>query len=77
MQKFFTELSEASGWSFSLLMGGPSPEAGGNIISVAHHTGTVPLGNDFGSAFCGFQADIVGPYQTFLRQVYRKLLILI
>lgn len=69
--KFFEQLTEASGWSFTLLMGGPSPEQAGKIISAAHHTGITHLGHDFGAAFRGFQDEIVAPYQGFLRQVYR------
>lgn len=70
IQPIFQQVSKASGWSFTLLMGGPRSEGGGHIISEAHHMGTTILGHNFGTTFCGFQDKIVMPYQAFLRQVY-------
>ncbi|KAG2069412.1 hypothetical protein BDR04DRAFT_1156617 [Suillus decipiens] len=52
--KFLKGLAEATGFTFSLLVGGPSPESNGSINVYRH------FGNDFSKAYPEFEtADVV------------------
>ncbi|KAF7984494.1 hypothetical protein HWV62_14626 [Athelia sp. TMB] len=70
LKQIFDELSKTTGWAFTILMGGPVPQADGNITSASHHSGVGTAGNDWGRAYPDFDKAIIGPYQDFLRHIY-------
>ncbi|KAF7980677.1 hypothetical protein HWV62_37109 [Athelia sp. TMB] len=70
LKHVFDELAKTTGWAFTILMGGPSPEAGGNIVSATHHVGETAVGNDWGRVYRDFDANIISPYQEFLRHIF-------
>ncbi|KAG2153844.1 hypothetical protein DEU56DRAFT_951235 [Suillus clintonianus] len=67
---FLKGLAEATGMSFSLLAGGPSPEALGAIDIYSFHVGQTKLGNNFSTAYPGFDAGVMEPFRDFLHRVY-------
>ncbi|KAG1823884.1 uncharacterized protein BJ212DRAFT_1476732 [Suillus subaureus] len=71
--KFLKGLVDATGMSFLLLAGGPSPEAQGHIDVYSFHVGLMKLGNDFSAAYPGFESGIMGPFWDFLCRVYCEL----
>ncbi|KAG1719438.1 uncharacterized protein EDB91DRAFT_1257662 [Suillus paluster] len=70
--QFLKGLADATGLSFSLLIGGPSVELGGMIDVWSFHVGMTKLGNNFSQAYPKFESEIVGPFQDYLYRVYRK-----
>ncbi|KAF7971366.1 hypothetical protein HWV62_21320 [Athelia sp. TMB] len=72
LKAVFEELALKTGWSFSILMGGPYPESGGSIQTASHHVGVSSAGNDFEKAYPEFQSNMVLPFYEFLRYVYPK-----
>ncbi|KAG2737532.1 hypothetical protein P692DRAFT_20761528, partial [Suillus brevipes Sb2] len=69
---FLKGLAEATGMSFSLLAGGPSAEALGAIDIYSFHVGQTKLGNNFSTAYPGFDAGVMEPFRDFLHRVYRE-----
>ncbi|KAG1901640.1 uncharacterized protein F5891DRAFT_979451 [Suillus fuscotomentosus] len=67
---FLKGLAEATGMLFSLLAGGPSPEALGAIDIYSFHVGQTKLGNNFSTTYPGFDAGVMEPFQDFLHRVY-------
>ncbi|KAG1890046.1 hypothetical protein F4604DRAFT_1914598 [Suillus subluteus] len=65
--KFLKGLAEATGFTFSLLAGGPSPESSGSIDVYRH------LGNDFSKAYPEFETGIMSPFRDHLYRVYPDL----
>ena len=59
---FFKGLQELTGWSFTILMGGPSPEMGGQIEACSVHVGSMALGHTFDQAHPNFTSGTV-PFQ--------------
>ncbi|KAG2105030.1 uncharacterized protein F5147DRAFT_654225 [Suillus discolor] len=70
--KFLKGLADATGMSFSLLAGGPSPEAQGQIDVYSFHIGLMKHNNDFSMAYPGFERGVMGPFRDFLCRVYDK-----
>ncbi|KAG2738340.1 hypothetical protein P692DRAFT_20758873 [Suillus brevipes Sb2] len=70
--QFLKGLADATGLSFSLLVGGPSVELGGMIDVWSFHVGTTKLGNNFSQAYPKFESEVVGPFRDYLYRVYRK-----
>ncbi|KAG1845929.1 hypothetical protein C8R48DRAFT_677959 [Suillus tomentosus] len=70
--KFLKGLADATGMSFSLLAGGPSPEAQGQIDVYSFHVGLTKHNNDFSMAYPGFECGVMGPFRDFLCRVYDK-----
>ncbi|KAF7976999.1 hypothetical protein HWV62_4926 [Athelia sp. TMB] len=70
LKQVFDELHRTTGWSFSVIMGGPLPEEDGKNMSATHHVGNSAAGNDWGRAYPDFDTKIIGPYQEFLRHIY-------
>ncbi|KAG1751488.1 uncharacterized protein EDB91DRAFT_1078263 [Suillus paluster] len=62
--KFLKGLAEATGFSFSLLAGGPSPD---------FHVGHTKFGNDFSKAYPEFERGIIAPFRDYLYRVYPDL----
>ncbi|KAJ8690403.1 hypothetical protein PTI98_011831 [Pleurotus ostreatus] len=71
-QAFSQELARRTGWSFTLLAGGPDPENGGRINSIGVHFGENKAGQHFGKATPGFGDMVLTPYANFLNTVYTK-----
>ncbi|KAG2061165.1 hypothetical protein BDR06DRAFT_966934 [Suillus hirtellus] len=67
---FLKGLAEATGMSFSLLAGGLSAEALGAIDIYSFHVGQMKLGNNFSTAYPGFDAGVMEPFRDFLHRVY-------
>ncbi|KAG2121122.1 hypothetical protein DEU56DRAFT_918359 [Suillus clintonianus] len=65
--KFLKGLAEATGFTFSLLAGGPSPESSGSIDVYRH------FGNDFSKAYPEFETGIMSPFRDHLYRVYPDL----
>ncbi|KAG9309048.1 hypothetical protein JVU11DRAFT_11066 [Chiua virens] len=70
---FLKGLQELTGWSFSVLMGGPSPEASGRVEAYSVHVGTTQLGNTFDQAHPNFAETFMQPYKSFLDRVSASL----
>ncbi|KAF7982028.1 hypothetical protein HWV62_30282 [Athelia sp. TMB] len=70
LKMIFDELSKTTGWAFTVLMGGPVPQADGNITSATHHVGQSLSGNNWGRAYPDFDKAIINPYQEFLRHIF-------
>ena len=70
---FFKGLQELTGWSFTVLMGGPSPEMGGQIKACSVHVGSMALGHMFDQAHPNFTSGIMQPYKAFLEKVFSML----
>ncbi|KAG1834246.1 hypothetical protein EV424DRAFT_1341524 [Suillus variegatus] len=60
LSTFFGELHEATGWTFSVLLGGPDPLNGGST----------KLGNRFNHAFAKFNDNVMVPYYEFVSHVF-------
>ncbi|KAG2111489.1 hypothetical protein DEU56DRAFT_762164 [Suillus clintonianus] len=75
--KFLKGLAEATGFTFSLLAGGPSPESSGSIDVYRHvhyfHVGHTKFGNDFSKAYPEFETGIMSPFRDHLYRVYPDL----
>ncbi|KAG2743090.1 hypothetical protein P692DRAFT_20747370 [Suillus brevipes Sb2] len=63
INKFLKGLQNATGLSYTLLAGGPSPD---------FHVGLTKLGNDFSKAYPEFDAGIMEPFWDYLYRVYRE-----
>ncbi|KAG1767459.1 hypothetical protein EDD22DRAFT_950103 [Suillus occidentalis] len=70
VNKFLKGLQNATGLSYTLLAGGPSPESGGLIECYSFHVGLTKLGNDFSKAYPEFNAGIMEPFRDYLYHVY-------
>ncbi|KAG1722594.1 uncharacterized protein EDB91DRAFT_1351358 [Suillus paluster] len=70
VNKFLTGLADATGFSFSLLAGGPSPELGGLIDVYSFHVGQTKYGNNFSQTYPEFESAIMSPFKDYLHRVY-------
>ncbi|KAG6828013.1 hypothetical protein H0H92_009673 [Tricholoma furcatifolium] len=70
LHQVFKGLNARSGWSFSVLMGGPDPANGGDINVASYHIGFNGAGRSFSEASTSFERDYMAPYTDFLCQVY-------
>ena len=68
----FKGLQVLTGWSFSVLMGGPNPESGGRIEACSIHVGSMELGHTFNQVYLEFNSAIMQPYRSFLDKVVGK-----
>ncbi|KAH7909549.1 hypothetical protein BJ138DRAFT_1114870 [Hygrophoropsis aurantiaca] len=68
--KILMDLHELTGWSYTVLAGGPDPSNEGRLRSLTVHVGNNEAGKDFGSALVGFKEKIVKPFDMFLRTTY-------
>ncbi|KAF8157394.1 hypothetical protein BJ912DRAFT_1070409 [Pholiota molesta] len=65
-------LAKQTGWSISILAGGPEPHQGGEIKAFMIHSGTTPEGDDF-SQFLGedeYNEHIAAPFDDFLHAAF-------
>ncbi|KAG1803229.1 uncharacterized protein BJ212DRAFT_1487094 [Suillus subaureus] len=68
VNKFLMGLADATGFSFSLLVGGPSPELCGLIDVYSFHICKMKYGNDFSKAYLEFESTIMSPFRDYLHQ---------
>jgi hypothetical protein len=73
IKNFCEAMSVRTGWSFSVLTGGPDPAANGTIRTIGIHVGQNTYGHSFGRAMPDFLETYMKPYSTFLHGVYRTL----
>ncbi|KAG2048384.1 hypothetical protein BDR06DRAFT_1013055 [Suillus hirtellus] len=66
----FAGLAKQTGWTFSVLMGGPSPAMGGRIQVESFHVGQTTMGNTFNCAYPHFNERIMMPYADFAKQAF-------
>ncbi|KAG1908789.1 uncharacterized protein F5891DRAFT_974104 [Suillus fuscotomentosus] len=67
---FFTELHDATGWTFSVLLTGPDPTNTGKLDVSSLHIGTTTAGNQFNHAFPKFEESIMVPYFEFASRAF-------
>ncbi|KAG1876067.1 hypothetical protein C8R48DRAFT_768906 [Suillus tomentosus] len=77
MSTFFTELHDATGWSFSVLLAGPDPMNGGKLDVSSLHIGTTTAGNRFNHAFPKFEENIMVPYFEFASRAFPSAAVLL
>ncbi|KAF8950642.1 hypothetical protein BDZ97DRAFT_1770995 [Flammula alnicola] len=70
IRDFCETMGERTGWSFSILAGGPDPSANGDIATVGIHTGRNAYGHSFRKAFGNYENAILVLFSTFLHSVY-------
>ncbi|KAF8958686.1 hypothetical protein BDZ97DRAFT_1923448 [Flammula alnicola] len=67
---FCKRMGERTGWSFSVLAGGPDPSANGDIATIGIHTGCNTYGHSFRKAFGNYDSAILLTFSSFLHSVY-------
>lgn len=72
MSTFFTDLHDATGWTFSVLLAGPDPANAGKLDVSSLHIGTTAAGNRFNHAFPKFEENIMVPYFEFASRAFRE-----
>ncbi|KAG1729319.1 uncharacterized protein EDB91DRAFT_1253064 [Suillus paluster] len=72
LAEFFQELEQLTGWSFSVLMGGPTPALGGKIEVSSFHVGHTKMGNLFSEAYPDFNKTIMKPWVEFINCAHSK-----
>ncbi|KZT12199.1 uncharacterized protein LAESUDRAFT_754693 [Laetiporus sulphureus 93-53] len=70
VRKLLEELAEKTGWSFSIIGGGPCPEEDGDIRTFSYHHGKTAVGHHFGDVQSDFKNQVIKPYIEFLNVVY-------
>ncbi|KAG9222040.1 hypothetical protein CCMSSC00406_0008025 [Pleurotus cornucopiae] len=70
-QAFAFELAARTGWSFTLLAGGPDPSDGGCINTAVVHFGEDMDGNSYGKSAL-YPKDHLTPFANFLQTVYTQ-----
>ncbi|KIJ04500.1 hypothetical protein PAXINDRAFT_22208 [Paxillus involutus ATCC 200175] len=73
LQTILEHLARKTGWSFTVIMGGPDPiipDDGNHITSL--HVGRNKKGLDFSDAYRGFDTEVVNAYGEFLNNIYSK-----
>ncbi|KAG2338700.1 hypothetical protein BDR05DRAFT_951759 [Suillus weaverae] len=70
LSTFFGELHKATGWTFSVLLGGPDPSNEGAIDVSSLHVGSTKLGNRFNQVFAKFNDNVMVPYYEFVSHVF-------
>ncbi|KAF9496306.1 hypothetical protein BDN71DRAFT_1446253 [Pleurotus eryngii] len=70
-QAFAFELAARTGWSFTLLAGGPDPANGGCINTAAVHFGEDMDGNSYGKSAL-YPKGHLTPFANFLQTVYTQ-----
>lgn len=69
---FCDAMEKRTGWSFTVLSGGPDPANDGKICTISIHKGKDSYGNTFGKALPDFRELVLAPYSKFLHSVYRE-----
>ncbi|KAF8158609.1 hypothetical protein BJ912DRAFT_1063879 [Pholiota molesta] len=67
---FMQQVSALTGWSFTVLAGGPDPNYAGEIMTMSVHSRHNPCGLSFGKAYPKYDTVIRGPFSDFLHTCY-------
>ncbi|KAG1817302.1 hypothetical protein EV424DRAFT_1347991 [Suillus variegatus] len=67
---YIEQLNEKKRWSFSVLMGGPTPALGGKIDVSSFHVGRTEMGNLFSEAYPHFNSTIMKPWVEFVNRAH-------
>ena len=71
MEALLADLGKRTGWSFLVLAGGPDLVSG-KIRTVSFSEGQNKLGHSFAKCHSEFEQAYVKPFNSFLKQIYRK-----
>ncbi|KAG2006694.1 hypothetical protein CC2G_014450 [Coprinopsis cinerea AmutBmut pab1-1] len=64
-------LAKKTGWSFSVICGGPDPmKTNGEIRTRSYHEGRSPEGLSFSKVHPTYESSYVNPYSAFLHMIY-------
>ncbi|KAI6148869.1 hypothetical protein BKA82DRAFT_133466 [Pisolithus tinctorius] len=75
LMQILTHLSQKTGWSFSVLMGGPDPaDAGEQCCLYSLHIRKNRCGLNFSESYCHFNSTVVQAYMEFLDSKLHKFL---
>lgn len=69
---FLEAMAKRTGWSFSMIGGGPDGANDGKIRTISLHTGKDVYGQTFPKAIPDYKEAILVPYSKFLESVYRE-----
>ncbi|KAG2106955.1 uncharacterized protein F5147DRAFT_653553 [Suillus discolor] len=70
LSTFFSKLHDTTGWTFSVLLGGPNPANGGKLDISSLHIGSTTLGNPFNQVFPKFDENVMVPYFEFVSRAF-------
>jgi hypothetical protein len=69
---FLEAMAKRTGWSFTMIGGGPDGANDGKIRTISLHTGKDLYGQTFPKAIPDYKETILVPYSKFLESVYRE-----
>lgn len=69
---FLEAMARRTGWSFTVLGGGPDVAKDGNIRTISLHTGKDAYEQTFPKAIPNYIDTVLAPYSKFLESVYRE-----
>ena len=69
---FLEAIATRTGWSFTVVGGGPDGAQDGNIRTISLHTGKDAYGQTFPKAIPDYRETVLVPYSKFLDSVYRE-----
>ena len=72
LDDFAVQAHKLTGWTFTVIAGGPDPVQEGRIRTIGYHHGKDSVGNAFGVAYPKFRQGVLIPYSAFLHNVFRK-----
>lgn len=70
---FLEAIAKRTGWSFTVVGGGPDGAKEGQICTISLHTGKDAYGQTFPKAIPDYRETVLVPYSKFLESVYREL----
>lgn len=69
---FLAAMAKCTGWSFTMIGGGPDGAKDGKIRTISLHTGKDAYGQTFPKAIPDYKETFLVPYSKFLESVYRE-----
>lgn len=69
---FLEAMARRTGWSFTVVGGGPDGAKDGQIRTISLHTGKDAYGQTFPKALPNYRETVLVPYSKFLESVYRE-----
>lgn len=70
IKQFLAGLAQRTGWSYTVLGGGPEPANGGKIRTIAVHEGQDKFGQIFSVAYPDFYEKVLTPFNHFMFNIY-------
>ncbi|KAG6876850.1 hypothetical protein C0992_011550 [Termitomyces sp. T32_za158] len=68
--RFINMQHEQTGWTWTLLGGGPDPNHGGRLRTVVYHAGRNHLDHNFGAAHVSFRESVLNPFAAFVKSSF-------